>query len=181
MTRERLAYLRKKELIYLNGVFLVVLILMYLILYVSGDFSVFFFFAGSVICLQGVGVLLLKGRSFLSLFPEMDELEIYKEKKMGAEWKSHQRMAMVSAAFLIFGSIFMIGQSLFVFSETEIDFFLMGFALLFFPLLISVIVINIGYYFYNRRFDRVTTEKLQGVRLSMGLLPYFFYLDLSPL
>lgn len=154
MERKELRHMRLKQVAILNGLYLTVMILYFIItkLFVI-TFAHFFLVLGVVVLMQGVFGF-IKGDSTKSIIPIIEQVAIYEKQKMGSEWYKQRKVSYVWTLIL---SCILFLQSYMNWSYTD-KVFQIDMMFMIIVTVLFLVMLNITLIIHNRKVDRATSE-----------------------
>ncbi|MCM3584605.1 hypothetical protein M3182_02465 [Mesobacillus maritimus] len=154
MDATQIGNMRLKQVAVMNGIFLGVIIIFFIVIEVfTVTFAQFFVFLGVVMLIQGVYGL-LKGDSPKSIFSIFEQVAVYEKQKMGSEWYKQRKIGFIWN--LIIGCLMFL-QSIGNVNTTgdvlEFDLFFLAIIVFF-----MFVVTNFSLIIHFRKIDRSTSE-----------------------
>lgn len=158
MQMQKLQELRKRQWIYTNVVFVILLALFYLLIFFNLSSRVVYILLGIAFLIVPINSWLFKRpQPWMTLFPEMKELVQYEKEKLQDSWRQYYTAS--SILFLVF-SIFFFIQAIFRSGHLP---FIEGIPFWYFIVvpIILILIGNINFRIHIRRIDTKTPEQLK--------------------
>lgn len=171
MEESRLRTLRRKQMLYMNILFVISLLLFFTLVISEATAPVIYTVLGLIFLISPLSLQIVKRPNpFLLLFPGMKELFQYEKEKLGESWRNYHTSGFILQMVL---SLFFFIQAMMREADAPFMEGIPSWYLIVIPLILFVMV-NMNTRFHARRIDQKTEEQLKAYAYEKMLFSIVF-------